>query len=653
MTLAGWALGELGLLFLGGAFVVTGLYLLRMRRRRVVVPFAALWEQVTRETETRRLWRRLRRLMSWLLQLLVLALVCLALGDPRPEVWMRDPVDLALVIDRSASMAGPDASGDGTRLDAALSRARAELSALGPADRAVVIAAGPAIEVPAPLGRDPSSQLAALETIGVQPGEADLGRALALARNVLADAGTAKILILTDLALDPGGRDAVERCVSGTAPACAVAPLSGPAPNVAITAFAARRYPGARDRVEALVEIHNLAETPARAILDVEADGLSIGRREIELEPGGRRREILPDLDAARARLVARLEPADGDPAPLGPAIDDVAWAVIPPVEPVEVALVTDGTDLFLEAALLTLDDHVRLTGVDPDRAEPDAPAIASATIVVYDVGGRPLPALPADKHLVVLDPHRVPGSSFPIARGRELVRPRLTEQVRNHPILQGVVFKDVNMSRGTGFSTVPGDQALVSHLGEPIIVLRESLERSLLGIGFDPRQSDLPLRVAFPLLIANTIDYFETRLPGFVAALPVGEDRELRLAELGLPVDGVVAVEISEPDAGPTARVRVHEGRFRMRAMVPGIHAVRAIGADGSGPAVEIAVNQASRDASNLAPTLGDLPEHARASEAPEPAPLAEGPLWTLVLLAIAAIVALEWASYHRRRTV
>ena len=127
MMLAGWTLAEIAPVFAAGAVAITALYLLRMRRRQVVVPFAALWQRVTRESDTRRLWKRLRRLLSWLLQIGLLALLCAALGDPRPDSWLRDPETVAVVIDRSASTAGPAAGEDGvTRLDVLLRRARAE-----------------------------------------------------------------------------------------------------------------------------------------------------------------------------------------------------------------------------------------------------------------------------------------------------------------------------------------------------------------------------------------------------------------------------------------------------------------------------------------------------------------------------------------------
>src|SRR5688572_19702028 len=186
MNFAGWALAELAVIFAAGAGVITLLYLLRMRRRQVIVPFAALWQQVTRESESRKLWRKLRRLFSWLVQLILLAMVCLALGDPRPEVWLREPATTAIVIDSSASMAAVADEEGNTRIDLALERARGEVEALGPADRALIISAGSEVSVPSPITGEAGNLLRALdEEIEIGPGEADMSRALLLARNAL------------------------------------------------------------------------------------------------------------------------------------------------------------------------------------------------------------------------------------------------------------------------------------------------------------------------------------------------------------------------------------------------------------------------------------------------------------------------------------
>ncbi|MCA9650649.1 MAG: VWA domain-containing protein [Myxococcales bacterium] len=655
MSFAGWTLAQMWPLFAAGAGAITVLYLLRMRRRQIVVPFAALWERVTRESESRRLWRKLRRLLSWLLQMVVLALVCLALGDPRPEVWLRDPVSLAIVVDSSASMAGPSPDEpDTTRLDLARRRAEQELLALGPADRAVVIGASEEVSVVSPLSGDPVSLVAGLQRLRPRYGEADLGRALALAAHAIGERPGPRILVLTDGALDPAGVDALRACTEGPI-ACEVARVGGPADNVAITAFAARRYPYARDKIEVLTEVRNLGDTPAKVVLEVEADGAPVGRTTLRLEPGEHKREVLADLDAARSRFVARLMREDagpGEPEPFGLSHDDVAYAVVPPLSPLDVVLVTDGTNLFLEAALLVLDDHVRLTGLSPQAAREGAPELDEADVVFFDTGGEPLPTTLPEAHVVVFDPWRHESSPISIAKKADVERPFLTELDRDHPVLQHVVLKDVNLARGTTFVTEAGDQVLVRSIGEPIVVLRDG-EHATVAFGFDPRQSDLPMRTAFPMMVDNLIRYFEQREPGFVASVPVGAHRELALADLGLAPEGVGRVTVSGPEG--SRELPVERGRFRLRALVPGFYSIAAVDGPLAGASVELAVNQTDLHASDLHDRIEalELPQAAQAEAAPEPTPLPSGPLWTLVMLLVAGLVALEWATYHRRVTV
>lgn len=654
MSFAGLSLSQLLPLMGAGAGVITLLYLLRMRRREIVVPFAELWERVTRESESRRLWRKLRRLLSWLLQLVVLALIGLALGDPRPEVWLRDPYTLAIVVDRSASMGGPaEAESESTRLQLALRRAEEEIRALGPADKAVVIAAGAEVGVASPLSGDPATLVPGLLTIAPMPGEADLPRALALAGHAVADREGARILVITDGAVDPAGADALATCVEGDVP-CAVARVGGSSENVAITAFAARRYPYVRDKIEVLTEIHNLGDEAATIVLDVEADGVSVGRREMTLASGEVRREVLGDLDAARARFVARLSRPETPGEPVGLPEDDEAYAVVPPLSPLDITLVSDGSNLFTEAALLTLDDHIRLSAATPESARlGTSTELAEADVVIFDVGDELLPDTLPDTHVVIFDPWRHETSPCPIAKKDDIARPFLTEQDLKHPVLDHVVLKDVNIGRGTLFQTEPGDQVLVRSLGAPIMVMREGAH-TVVAIGFDPRQSDFPMRMAYPVLLDNLVRYFEQGRAGFVASLPLGLRREVQLPRIGLNPEGVTRVEMEDP-SGATSERPVENGRVFVRALVPGFYSLRSLDGPLAGASVELAVNQADVHASDLHDRLGELqlPEAAAADEPPDPAPLGEGPLWTLVMLAVAALIALEWAAYHRRVTV
>ena len=653
MTFTGWSLVQMATLFAVGGIAITSLYLLRMRRRQVVVPFAALWEQIARESESRRLWRRLRRMVSWLVQLLLLALLCLALGNPKPDAWIRDPRTLALVVDASASMDGM-ADGGGTRLEAALDRARAEIEAMGPTDRTVVIAAGSEVEVVGALDDEADALLPALDSILARPGEADLAGALTLARHAVAHQPGPRILLLTDGAVSPASATAVQACATGDVP-CQVAMIEGSADNVALTAFAARRYPGDREHVEVLAEVRNLGPSQAHVVLDIEADGVRLGGKTLQLAPGAHAREILGNVDAARTRLVARLrpDPARPDDSHVGPEHDDVAYAVVPPLPTLDVVLVSGGGNLFLEAALLTLEENVRLTGLTPEQARQDHPDLERADLLIFDVADHPLPAALPSRDMLVFDPWRQDTGPVPIPAGKAVARPILTEHDQDHPIFANMVLKDINIARGTTFRTEPGDEVLVRTLGEPIVVLRKG-PPDVLVVGFDPRQSDFPLRVAFPLFIHNVVDYFEQRHDGFVESIPVGTTRELSLAEIGLPGEGIERVVVT-PAEGNAVEIPVDHGVIRFHARHPGFHEIRALDGTSSGRAVEVAVNHGDPSASILDNRLSAAAAivAASAGPAPAPTPVGGGPLWMTLLLLACGVVALEWISYHRRVTV
>ena len=130
------------LLALGGAVAlgVVLLYLLKLRRRRVEVPFVPLWDGLVEPRVTTALFRRLRRWLSLLVQLAIAALMVFALGDPRPSsagggcgyggLIPQDPHHLVLVMDTSASMGALE--GGLTRLERAGQEAHALVDKLSP-----------------------------------------------------------------------------------------------------------------------------------------------------------------------------------------------------------------------------------------------------------------------------------------------------------------------------------------------------------------------------------------------------------------------------------------------------------------------------------------------------------------------------------------
>src|SRR6478736_226194 len=123
-----------------GAAIV-GLYILKLRRRPVPVPFSRIWQRVLRDQEATSLFSQLKRVLSLLLQLVLLALLVLALGDPRGFV-SNSSRNVVVLVDASASMKAVDVATtldpNRTRMDDAKDEVKKIVRGLGGADRMLV-----------------------------------------------------------------------------------------------------------------------------------------------------------------------------------------------------------------------------------------------------------------------------------------------------------------------------------------------------------------------------------------------------------------------------------------------------------------------------------------------------------------------------------
>jgi len=104
VILAGLSLAQLAAIFGTAAVFATALYILKLRRRTVSVPFSKLWEKILRDKEATSLFSRLKRLLSLLVQLALIALLAFALGDPRAAATLIKGRNLVVLVDASASM---------------------------------------------------------------------------------------------------------------------------------------------------------------------------------------------------------------------------------------------------------------------------------------------------------------------------------------------------------------------------------------------------------------------------------------------------------------------------------------------------------------------------------------------------------------------
>ncbi|MDY7080085.1 MAG: VWA domain-containing protein [Chloroflexota bacterium] len=472
------------------------LYMLKLRRRDVLVSSTLLWQQLLRDREANAPWQRLRRNLLLLLQLLILALLTLALARPFVSAPTVVSGNVVILLDASASMQARDV--EPTRFVAARRAAREIVAGLGLGDVATIVAVGPRPQVLASATNDRALLRRALEDATPTSGPADWDAAFTLAAAGLTGAADTQVVIISDGALPetlpplPGE----VRFVG----------VGGEGHNLAITSLATREGPAGP---QAFIRIVNYGEAAAQPLVEFFADGLLFDARRLSVPARGSANLTLTDLPYDLQVLQARLAVDDAL------LLDDTAWAVHAPPVSGRVLLVSRG-NLFLERALGAL-PGVELVRLAPNTPLPTSQEGTEGEYDLYVYDGTITGTLPAG-NLWLIGPqsHLPPGEGqgedgVPIHVGGLFTDTTITH-VASDDLLRYVDLSDVHVLQARAVGPPPGARVLIEAEGGPLLFVAERPEGRLAVLTFDLRDSDLPLQIAFPILTANLVDWLLPR---------------------------------------------------------------------------------------------------------------------------------------------
>jgi hypothetical protein len=630
---AGLPLAQLLAVFGAVGFGVLVLYILKLRRRVVAVPFSPLWERILRDKEATSLFSKLKRLLSLLLQLALLALLVLALGDPRAAESLIKGRTVVVLVDASASMQARDVSP--SRLGQAKDEVKKVIRGLGAADRMLIAQMDAMVTPLGPMTGDSSALERELDGVHPTDVRADFPRALRFASDVLRGVDKGEIVVVSDGELGEAS-DASGPVHLGSAKLSYVKVGTGDR-NVGVTQFSVRRYPLDKSRYEVMLELTNTGAAPEDIELQLLGDGALVDLTKLRLQPGERLPRFYPQLSGASRTLEAKIARVDGSHDDL--AADDHAYALLPERRRAKVLVVSPG-NTYLEAALL-LDEYLEVTDVAP-AGYPDAAKKGGWDAIVFD-GATP-PEMPKANALY-LDP-RSPGA--PLKVTDVLKQPGFDKVDRKHPVVRFLALDDVNVALGHKLVPEAGDKVLGASDGgaSPLLVAGTRGGYRFVAVGFDVRDSDLPLRTAWPLFIINCINWFTDEDTQYLSSFRTGEVWRIPVA------GGVTAATVKLPD-GTVLPVPVHEGRAVLLGEQAGFYELTA-----GEQKTEFAANLLDGAESAIA-RRDTLSVDGRTVEGQAAGGVTSMPMglppdtWMWLLLAVAALTALEWATYHRRLTV
>ena len=476
-------LSPLALLFLAAVPAIILFYILRARYERVEVPSTLLWRNVIRDTEGRPTWRPPVRNILLLLQLLFAILGAFALT--RPATLGQSARSHVVVLDASSSMQATDVSP--SRFEEA-KRQAAELFRGGQdGDHFALIRMGSSID----LIESTENAQQAIQSLGaLQPGVTggEIRAALQVAGSVARERPTHKatVTILSD-----GTFGELPPLETGIAE-LRVQTIGASQDNQAIVNLRVRRSFDGSNRYEGFARIFNYAPQPVEVPVRALADGIQVEAKRVTLRPR-QPTEYIVSLNPS----VKLFEVVIDRPDAL--KLDDYAQVVVPN-EDVDVTLVS-GQPQFLEKALKSV-PNVKLTVMRPQQYKREA----VGAITVFDQFiPRGRENLPPGSMLIVNPP---PGSNS----GFEVAELRQAQQIvrinPRSPLMESVDLTGVFLPKALRLVPPAGTSPVVESRDAGLVWEGVDEGRKLVVFAFDPRQAEIGQRLAFPLMLANSVGW-------------------------------------------------------------------------------------------------------------------------------------------------
>jgi Ca-activated chloride channel homolog len=591
------------------------LYILKVRRREVVVPSTLLWRGDAVDRQASVPWQRIRP--SWLLFLQLLAAIALVLALTRPALAQPAQLgpDTVVIIDSSGPMRATDVSP--SRFDAAVSQARALVDQLGPGQRMTLIAMDANPRIIAASGGDHGVLDAALSALRPDAGLADLRTALALATAAPGGGGDRRVIVISDGVVDISGPT-----VSLPYPV-QYRPVGVSGGNLGISGITVSGAGGSR---VVAINVTNYGTARRATTLETRAGGHLVDARAIDVEPGGSV-EVDVALSGSPQTVTANLTPHDAF------QLDDTASAVVQAPRVMHAVLVTQHNIFLQEALQLRGDIHLDVETPASYRPRSDV------DLWIFD--GFVPPVLPAQPYWLVGPP-----ADAAIGAGAEVRPGPLTPASAGDPLMESVDVGNVAVAQSRDLSTSTFGRSIIDSQAGPVLLVRDSAPRAAL-LGFDLHDSDLPLSPAFPVLVERLSEYLA---PDAVPPSPVEPD-----TPVDIPVPGGGSVAVTRPDGSTeTLTVAAQAGDAVLTDTdQTGLYnaTIRAVGAQRV-VAAHFAVDALDPARSAIAPQSRLASVHGAAGS---PNPGGQGTvfddLWPWLAALTLAVLTAEWAVFHRGR--
>jgi len=600
--------------------IIVLMYLLRLRRTEQIVSSTFLWQRIVRDVEANAPWQKLQRNLLMLLQLLFLFTLILALANP--YLWAEGTGSRSMIIifDTSASMSAQDILPN--RIEAAKQQALALIEAAPENNRVTVISASDKTEILISASQDRRQIQQTISSIQTTLGNSDLSSALQISAAITSRQPDTEILIFSD-----GNVDLPDQItINGS---LVFYPIGLNDDNQGISDISLKQNTSG-NYYTLFVQVKNFGPTPSSRRLEIYSDNTLIDAVDLTIDPYSQKAYIQENVPITGKIFEARLSNEDFFP------LDDTAWVAGGVQDSVNVVLVTDG-NRFIETALSIL-PNITFTSISPSAYE--ATEEFQADLVIFDGFIPSEDKYPRSNLLFIAPEFSTP--FFDVVGIVDEPKPRPVSD--DDPLLKNISVDGVNILQST-IITIP-EWAYTSLIGDhdgksiPLLVYGNRGGQRIAILSFKLQNSDLPIQVAFPLLIANLVNW----LVPFPDSHTIYSSQSLAALSFSIPLN-IDEVEVRAPD-GITRRIIADQpGIISFEYPAPGVYSVRW---DENNEFL-VAANFQSTQESDITPIQQLMLTNGNSTSS-QNIPLQSMRLvWRPLAIFALGILVLEWMLFHR----
>ena len=498
-------LAPLAFAFAASIPVVIVFYLLKRKRVVKLVSSTLLWQKFLAETQASAPFQKLRKNWLLILQIILLALAVLALTRPYFATKAKPAQLRVVILDASASMQATDETP--SRFEKARSEALKWVDSLAGSDQMVILQAGANTEVKQSATSEKAALRRALQACACSDSPTRLVSALKMAESLVRDQRNAEIHLFSD-----GAVPELNEFENKALPLVYHRVGKG-ANNLGITALDVRANPEKAGQRAIYASVANFSTNSQATELELLLDDHLIETRPLTIPSGETSPQVFLATQTRDGVFTVRLTTKDDL------AADNQASIVSLLPKPTKILLVSRG-DRLLEKALRAV-ATVQLS-IANDLTDPatgfDFVVLEDVTPTVWPKGN-------------VLAIHVVNTNWLETVTLVET--PAIVDWKSTHPLLRYAGFDNVQIMQSLTAKTPSWAVSIVEAPQAPLILAGELGRQRIVWIGFDILESNWPLRVSFPIFIANAVEWLNpANAKGGQLLVKAGDPFRLGLAE-------------------------------------------------------------------------------------------------------------------------